>query len=140
MNNEISDKRSRTMAQIRRAGSKIERAFQRELEQRVKGPFSYQCAELAGRPDIVHPAGRIVIFIDSCFWHGCPKHLRMPKTNQQYWKAKIARNRKRDRKVTQELRANGWLVLRIWEHSVKNPRALAWWLTRIGHLTEERTA
>jgi len=75
---------------------------------------------LTGRPDFVFPKPRLAIFVDGCFWHGCKKHCRMPKSNQEYWEAKIQRNKKRDRAVMRKLRENSWVVIRIWEHSLKN--------------------
>ena len=73
---------------------------------------------LFGAPDFVFPKERVVIFVDGCFWHGCPKHYRRPKSRQKYWDAKIQRNQQRDRKVTQTLRTKGWKVVRIWEHAL----------------------
>lgn len=69
--------------------------------------------------DIVFTRRRIAVFIDGCFWHGCPAHLAAPKSNVTYWGPKIERNRERDRETNQVLRAAGWTVLRFWEH--ENP-------------------
>lgn len=74
---------------------------------------------LPGRPDVVFPTQRIAIFIDGCFWHGCPEHAVQPKTNETFWINKIGRNRVRDQQVTLTLQADGWTVLRFWEHEVK---------------------
>ncbi|MEW6121709.1 MAG: very short patch repair endonuclease [Pseudomonadota bacterium] len=74
---------------------------------------------LLGRPDVVFPSQRVAIFIDGCFWHGCPEHGVQPKTNEAFWRSKIGRNRERDRKVTSTLQAEGWTVLRFWEHELK---------------------
>lgn len=79
---------------------------------------------LAGRPDFVFRAQRIVVFVDGCFWHGCPEHLRLPAANGAYWRAKIACNRARDRKTRRQLVLKGWRVVQIWEHELK-ARALA---------------
>lgn len=73
-------------------------------------------SSLFGRPDFVFPKQRLAIFVDGEFWHGHPSRGRLPKTNRTYWRAKIARNRKRDRLVNRTLRWLGWRVLRIWEH------------------------
>ena len=73
---------------------------------------------LPGRPDIVFVRARVVVFVDGCFWHGCPAHCRMPSSNQSYWGAKIDRNMARDRRVARELRSLGWRVVRVWEHDV----------------------
>lgn len=75
---------------------------------------------LPGRPDIVFPTDRIAIFIDGCFWHGCPEHFQQPETNAEFWKEKIQKNILRDNKVTQQLTKGGWTVLRFWEHDIKN--------------------
>ena len=55
------------------------------------------------------------MFVDGCFWHGCPRHGTSPKGNARFWREKIARNRERDREVNRELRRRGWRVLRIWD-------------------------
>lgn len=73
---------------------------------------------LRRRADIVFTKQRIAVFIDGCFWHGCPEHgTRSFKTNADYWNPKIARNIKRDVDTTEQLRAAGWTVLRFWEHT-----------------------
>jgi DNA mismatch endonuclease (patch repair protein) len=59
---------------------------------------------------------RIAVFVDGCFWHGCPRHGTTPHTNSAYWSAKIARNLERDRATDQLLRDHNWTVLRVWEH------------------------
>jgi len=68
------------------------------------------------RPDVVFTRQRVAIFLDGCYWHGCPVHGRMPQDPSGYWKAKIARNQQRDAAVTAALLAAGWDVLRFWEH------------------------
>ena len=75
---------------------------------------------LSGRPDFTFRGEKLVVFVDGCFWHGCPAHGRIPATNNDYWTKKILRNRTRDAKVTKRLRADGWRVLRLWEHDL-NP-------------------
>jgi len=61
---------------------------------------------------------KLAVFVDGCFWHGCPVHGTKPKHNAKFWREKIARNRARDRLVTRTLRAGGWRVLRIWAHAL----------------------
>jgi DNA mismatch endonuclease (patch repair protein) len=68
------------------------------------------------RPDLVFPRRKVAVFVDGCFWHGCPKHGTLPATNRSYWKPKIAENRARDRRHTAALEADGWTVVRVWEH------------------------
>ena len=74
---------------------------------------------LMGKPDMVFPFYGIAVFIDGCFWHGCPKHCRMPSSNVSYWKQKIYGNKKRDKKINRQLKKEGWKVIRIWEHDIK---------------------
>jgi DNA mismatch endonuclease (patch repair protein) len=66
--------------------------------------------------DMVFRPVKVAVFIDGCFWHGCPDHFVMPKTNQPYWEDKISRNIQRDRDTDSRLAEAGWLVLRFWEH------------------------
>jgi DNA mismatch endonuclease Vsr len=68
------------------------------------------------RPDIVFTAARLAVFIDGCFWHQCPDHGHMPKSNQGYWLPKLQANRERDARTDRALRDAGWAVLRVWEH------------------------
>lgn len=74
--------------------------------------------DLFGKPDISNKKRKIVIFIDSCFWHGCRKHCRMPKSNIEYWTNKIARNIKRDKEVNKHYKKLNWTIMRIWEHEL----------------------
>jgi len=68
------------------------------------------------RVDVVFPRQRLAIFVDGCFWHGCPDHGTTPKTNHEYWSAKILSNQARDARQTAGLETGDWIVLRIWEH------------------------
>ncbi|WP_308195557.1 very short patch repair endonuclease [Agromyces cavernae] len=68
------------------------------------------------RADIVFTKLRIAVFVDGCFWHSCPVHGTIPKTNADYWVPKLERNRTRDEETTRLLESDGWTVLRIWEH------------------------
>jgi DNA mismatch endonuclease (patch repair protein) len=68
------------------------------------------------RADMVFPRAKIAIFINGCFWHGCPKHFSAPKTNSEYWASKIMRNVERDSETALRLKSEGWLVIAIWEH------------------------
>ncbi|MEW6110146.1 MAG: very short patch repair endonuclease [Nitrospirota bacterium] len=74
---------------------------------------------LTGKPDFVFPHFKIAVFIDGCFWHGCPSHCRMPASNVAYWNKKIENNKIRDKKVTKALKMKGWQAIRIWEHEIK---------------------
>lgn len=68
------------------------------------------------RADLVFPTVQVAVFVDGCFWHGCPQHFTVAKTNAEYWAEKIAVNRDRDRDTNDRLTAAGWVVCRIWEH------------------------
>lgn len=72
---------------------------------------------LFGKPDFVFRRERVVVFVDGCFWHGCPKpkHAPLPKNRAEWWAEKLGRNKTRDRVVTQTLRDKGWRVVRVWE-------------------------
>jgi DNA mismatch endonuclease, patch repair protein len=73
-------------------------------------------AGLRRRADIVFPRWRLAVFLDGCFWHGCPEHGHRPRHNASWWQAKLERNRRRDRDTDRELARHGWAVLRVWEH------------------------
>jgi DNA mismatch endonuclease (patch repair protein) len=82
--------------------------------------------DLPGRPDLVFSGRRRVIFVHGCFWHGhsCPRAVRVPKTNRQYWIDKIERNCRRDATVRKRLRAAGWRILVLWECEIRNGTSL----------------
>ncbi|WP_096363755.1 very short patch repair endonuclease [Thiohalobacter thiocyanaticus] len=105
------------MGRVKQRNTGPEVALRRALWQRG---LRYRLhLQLPGHPDIVFTQRKIVVFVDGCFWHGCPLHGTMPKTNQEYWAAKIARNIRRDAEVDQTLRAMGWRVVHVWEHEIK---------------------
>lgn len=66
--------------------------------------------------DVVFPTAKVAIFVDGCFWHGCPSHATFPKSNQSYWLPKLAENKERDLRQSEKLRSAGWFVIRMWEH------------------------
>jgi DNA mismatch endonuclease, patch repair protein len=74
--------------------------------------------DIHGKPDFIFEEQRLALFVDGCYWHGCPKCYRRPSSNTAYWDAKVARNRSRDAKITALLRREGWRVMRIWEHQL----------------------
>lgn len=112
--------RSRIMSRVRSSGNKsTEAAFIARLKERGITGWRRRQA-IFGKPDFVFRKARIAVFIDGCYWHGCPKHCRMPASNRDYWERKIGRNRERDKKVNRELRRSGWTVVRIWEHELKD--------------------
>ena len=114
------EQRSRNMASIRSKGNATtEKAFLRLL--RDSGLSGWRRhVDLPGKPDFVFRSKRIAVFIDGCFWHGCPRCYRLPEDNRRYWKTKVLTNRTRDRRTTRRLRSLDWRVIRIWEHSLKS--------------------
>lgn len=92
--------------------------------------------DILGRPDIYFPDLRLAVFVDGCFWHGCPACKRnLPSTRAEFWAAKIAGNRRRDAMVTRVLRANGVVVTRVREHSLRGQR---WQASLLGVFTRTR--
>jgi DNA mismatch endonuclease (patch repair protein) len=75
--------------------------------------------QLPGRPDFVLPGCKVAVFVDGCFWHGCPEHYKAPATRATFWQLKRAANARRDERVNDALAALGWTVVRIWEHDVR---------------------
>ena len=114
------EKRSEIMRAVKGRGNKdTELVLVRLLRQnKITGWRRGQ--PIFGKPDFIFPKHKLAIFVDGCFWHGCSEHCRMPKGNRAYWKRKIASNKVRDRLVTRTLRAQGWQVLRIWEHELNH--------------------
>ena len=135
-------KRSQVMSRIRGRGNKeTELALAKLLraahitgwrrqvrlkvgELRVEGrgtsprPSSQRGEGVRVRPDFTFRKERVVIFVDGCFWHGCPKHSNMPANNRTFWLKKLTANKARDRQVTRTLRQRGWRVLRVWQHEL----------------------
>ena len=112
------EQRSRCMSRIRGKNTGPEMLLRKALWSRgLRYRIHYK---ITGSPDIVFPGKKIAIFVDGCFWHGCPEHGSRPKKNSEFWEKKISKNRSRDQKVTKELSASGWHVLRFWEHEIKN--------------------
>ncbi len=81
--------------------------------------------DLRRTADMVFRTAKVAVFIDGCYWHGCPEHYVAPKTNPGYWSDKVARNMARDRDTDQRLTEAGWLVLRFWEHQDSDACALS---------------
>lgn len=89
--------------------------FSRGLRYRLN---TFPVRTIRCKADVVIRSARVCIFVDGCYWYGCPKHYRAPKTNTSWWTEKIADNRLRDRRQTRMLRRHGWVVLRFWEHEI----------------------
>ena len=118
-------KRSQIMAAIRSHGNKDTELKLATILRTYHITGWRRQQPLPGKPDFVFPKQRLAVFVDGCFWHGCPKHGRKPDTNRRYWLPKLLRNKKRDQTVSRQLRAAGWRVLRIWAHRLSNPEAVA---------------
>lgn len=118
-------KRSEVMGRIRSSGNKETEGALAKILRRHGIRGWRRGAALFGKPDFVFRARRVAVFVDGCFWHGCPKHGTRPRQNRAFWDRKLRRNRARDRRVNRELRAQGWRVLRIWEHELRNETRLA---------------
>lgn len=110
--------RSRNMAAIRSRGNESTelRVVRMLRDERIVGWRRH--LPIPGRPDFTWPKARVTLFVDGCFWHGCPKCYRLPGRNQGYWRLKFLRNQERDRAVTRKLRDDGWRVIRVWECSL----------------------
>ncbi len=109
--------RKRMRAQ-RRRDTKPEMALRRVLHAGGRR-FFVDRAPLVGvrrRADLVFPRARVAVFVDGCFWHGCPEHGTVPKRNREWWVEKIDGNRARDRDTDRRLSEAGWSVVRVWEH------------------------
>ncbi len=109
--------RSQQMARVRQRDTKPELMLRRALW--AAGCRYRKQAKLPGRPDIAFPGARVAVFVDGCYWHGCPRHYSSPATNRPFWVEKLRGNTERDGRKDRELEALGWRVLRIWECEVK---------------------
>jgi DNA mismatch endonuclease (patch repair protein) len=116
-------KRSEIMSRIRSVGTKPEQCLllvvRRTLGHRWRIDQNVQC--LPGRPDFVIPSLSLIIFVDGCFYHGCPVHGHDPKSNQSYWVPKLKRNQERDRASRRLLQEMGFAIIRFWEHDLLEP-------------------
>ena len=120
-----SEKRSAVMRRVKGRDTGPEMIVRRALKALGVG-YRLGGAGLPGRPDVVMKGRRAVIFVHGCFWHGhdCARGAREPKANAVYWRAKIGRNRERDRTSEEALAAEGWRVLTLWECELKDAEAL----------------
>jgi len=111
-------KRSEVMSRIRSTGNMNTEMRLIGIMKRngIKGWRRHQ--PLPGSPDFMFRRERVALFVDGCFWHGCPRCYRSPKSHRAFWKQKVCVNRKRDRRVVRELRLLGWRVVRFWECSL----------------------
>lgn len=111
-------KRSEVMSRVRGRGNKATELALVSLLRRHGVTGWRRHVRLFGNPDFVFSKERLALFVDGCFWHGCPKHATNPTSNRAFWRKKFARNRIRDRLVTRTLKQRGWRVLRVWQHEL----------------------
>jgi DNA mismatch endonuclease (patch repair protein) len=125
----VDERRSRLMARVRQRDTKPEMSVRRAAHA-LGFRFRLQRRDLPGRPDLVFPRLRKALFVHGCFWHSHPscKAATIPKTRTEYWNAKLADNRSRDRRVEAALKATGWEVGVVWECETRNRVALDRWL------------
>jgi len=109
--------RSAVMARIRGKDTKPELALRRAVWHHGLR-YRLNCRISGVRPDMVFKGSRVAIFVDGCFWHGCPVHYVRPRTKVRFWQKKLLENVERDRAQTLKLEKAGWVVLRFWEHEV----------------------
>jgi DNA mismatch endonuclease (patch repair protein) len=104
-------------AQLRR-DTKPEMALRQELHRSgLRYRVDYQVLKgLRRRADVAFPRAQVAVFVDGCFWHGCPTHRTWPKSNSEWWASKLEANVSRDRDTDRRLAEAGWLVIRVWEH------------------------
>lgn len=117
--------RSRIMSAIRSAGNRSTEQRLVQVMRRYKIKGWRRNYPLFGKPDFVFPRHKLIVFVDGCFWHGCPRCHKEPHTNSDYWREKIRQNALRDRRNSRKLRAAGWRVMRIWEHDLKREVVVA---------------
>jgi DNA mismatch endonuclease (patch repair protein) len=118
MDNVSPDIRKRTMQSVKSDNTKLENKVRKALwAKNIR--YRKNVKDLVGHPDISIKSKKIAIFIDSCFWHGCPEHCRMPHSNENYWNQKIQRNKIRDENVNKYYQEQGWTCVRVWEHELQ---------------------
>lgn len=126
--------RSYNMSRIRGTDTEPEISLRRALR-RHGLRLGVSNSKVIGRPDLTHKRAKVAIFVDGCFWHGCPRHMQWPRSNALFWRRKILGNMSRDKSVTKQLVRDGWTVVRIWEHDL--PKKLDAWCRRV-QITIER--
>jgi DNA mismatch endonuclease, patch repair protein len=131
-----SKKRSQLMSRIRHHDTAPEMLLRKALWASGLHYRLRTSPKLPGTPDLVFPSAKIAIFVDGCFWHGCPIHGTQPKTNVEFWKTKITRNQERDRQVDEKLAQLGWHVVRLWQHEIQ--KDIADCVYRIAHIINKQ--
>jgi DNA mismatch endonuclease (patch repair protein) len=113
--------RRKTMQAVKGKGTRLEKRLFAVLARMGLRGWKQNVKEIIGKPDVIFINQRVAIFIDGCFWHGCPACRRkLPATNREYWERKISRNVALAKAHNRQLRRDGWTVVRIWEHEMAN--------------------
>ncbi len=126
------ENRRKTMQAVKSKGTRLERRLWAMLAGlRLRG-WRKNANDVVGKPDVVFPDQRVAIFIDGCFWHGCPYcNRKLPITNREYWEGKIKRNIELARLYDEQLQQEGWVVIRIWEHEMADIAAVRLKILRV---------
>jgi DNA mismatch endonuclease Vsr len=135
--NAVPTARSRNMAAIRGAGNvSTERRLRMNLVRAGVRGWVVRPSGMPGKPDFFFSVASLAVFVDGCFWHGCPNCGHTPKTRRAFWSLKIQRNQARDKRTTASLRARGIAVLRLWECDLREDPRRA--IRRISHALDQR--
>lgn len=119
------DDRKRTMQAVKGKGTKLEKKLFATLAGMGFRGWRKNVRSVIGKPDVAFLDKKIAIFVDGCFWHGCPYcHRKLPETNKEYWVRKIKRNVELSEIYNEQLRLDGWIVVRIWEHEITDAKKL----------------
>lgn len=110
--------RSQVMRAVRSSGTTPESTLKKWMRRMGVLGWKAQGQHLPGRPDFFFPSFKLAVFVDGCFWHGCLRCYRAPKSHKPYWKTKLRTNRARDEKNNEQLRLLNWKTIRLWEHEV----------------------
>lgn len=116
------EQRRRCMSRVRGRDTKPEMLLRKALW--ARGVRYRLHADLPGKPDLVFTGKRLAVFVDGCFWHGCPIHGEIPVSNRAFWEKKLGDNVARDKRIDARLSEIGWRVLRIWVHEIKRDVAV----------------
>ena len=130
--------RRKTMRAVKSKGTRLEKRLWAMLAgMRLKG-WKKNVETITGKPDVVFTDRRVAVFIDGCFWHGCPYCQRkLPTTNREYWERKIKRNVDLAQMHNEQLQRDGWMIVRIWEHEMTDTARVR---ARILHALENKEA
>ena len=119
MDRHTKEQRHKNMQAVKGKNTKLENNVMTYLWQHGYR-FRKNVKDLEGKPDVAINKYKLVIFIDSCFWHTCPIHYKSPATNVEFWENKISGNQKRDNQITEYYKSKKWNIIRIWEHELKD--------------------